>query len=34
MFTDPLEILWGRFENPQPLAFALRVQTSKRLPER
>ena len=27
MFTDLLEFLWGRFENAQPLALALCVQT-------
>jgi hypothetical protein len=33
MFTDLLEFLWGRFENAQLLAFALRIQTRKSLSE-
>jgi hypothetical protein len=32
-FTDHFEFLWGRFENAQPLALALRIQTSKSLSE-
>ncbi len=27
LFTDLLEFLWGRFENAQSLALALRIQT-------
>jgi hypothetical protein len=33
IFTDLLEFLWGRFEDAQPLALDLLLQTSKSLSE-